>query len=50
MLCVYGHYKYFNSVTVGTVSIRQILMYKDGPRTERVLTFTALGQILVVRI
>ena len=36
MLWVYDHYKYFNSFNAGTVFIRQILMHKDGPRTERV--------------
>ena len=35
MLWVYGYYKYFNSFSVGTVFIRQILTYKDGPHTER---------------
>ena len=43
MLVVYGHYKYFNSFSAGTVFIRQnlymyseILTSKVGPRTERV--------------
>ena len=36
MLCVYDHYKYFDSFSARTVFIRQILTYKDGPRTERV--------------
>ena len=43
MLWVYDLYKYFNSVSTGTVFIRQnltsrrqILMYEDGPRFERV--------------
>ena len=33
---VYGHYKYCNSFSAGTVFLRQNLMYKDGPRVERV--------------
>ena len=35
MLWVYGHYRYFNSVSAGIVSDvykRQILASKDGPR------------------
>ena len=33
-VCVYDLYKYCNSFSVGTVFIRQILTYKDGPRGE----------------
>ena len=36
MVWVYGHYKYFISYRAGIVFIRQILTYKDDPRTERV--------------
>ena len=39
MLWIYGHYKWFNSFCAGAESDvyrRQILMYKDGSRTERV--------------
>ena len=47
MLWVYGHYKYFNSLYVfirlytseTDVYRRQILTYKDGPRTEGVKQF-----------
>ena len=36
MLWVYDHYKYFNSFSAEIVFIRQNMMYKDCPRTERV--------------
>ena len=36
MLWVYGHYNYCNSFSAGIVYRREILMSKDGPRTERV--------------
>ena len=42
MLRVYGHHKYFNSFSAGTVltrlyrGLRQILTYKDVPIAERV--------------
>ena len=36
MLWVYDHYKYFNSFSAEIVFIRQNMMYKDSPRTERV--------------
>ena len=60
MLWVYGHCKCFNYFSAGTVFIRhnltspdvsrrQIVTYKDGPRTERgndddlnILGYTAL--------
>ena len=35
LLWVYGIYKCFNSFSAGTVFIRQIMTYKDSPRTER---------------
>ena len=31
---VYSHYKYFNSISAGTVFICQILTYKDGPELK----------------
>ena len=36
MVCVYGHYKCFDSFSAGTVLRRQILTSQDGPRAERV--------------
>ena len=49
MLCVYGHYKYFNYFSAGTDFRRQKLTYKDGPRAERVnnVDESALGPITV---
>ena len=40
MLWVYGHYKSFNSFSVGTVFRRQNLTYKNSPRAEKVGRFT----------
>ena len=46
MLWVYDHYKYFNSVSGGTVFIRQNLTYKDSPRSDRVKTLNVIILIL----
>ena len=34
MLCVCGHYKYFNSFSVGAVYISQILTYENAQQTR----------------
>ena len=43
MLGVYCHYKDFNYFSAGTVFIRQIITYKDGPRTERLTIYEIKG-------
>ena len=45
MLWVYGNLTHFNSFSAGAslyVRRRQILMYKDGPRTKKVYKNTPL--------
>ena len=48
MLCVYGHYKFYNSFSARAVFGRQILTSKDGPRAERVNIQIVLNIILVM--
>ena len=52
MLRVYGHYKYFNPFSPGTVFIRQNLTYKDRPRADGVksyiLTEVAINYYIII--
>ena len=45
MLWVYGHYKYFNSYSAGTVFKRLNLTSTDGPRAESVVVIFKMAKV-----